>query len=97
MGSICRVKIHYLDLESLIKDLDKKVAVYGMVLNGENIYHKNLSPNGVIIIGSESKGISDDLLPYLQEKLSIPSFGGAESLNAAVATAIVCSEFKRHN
>ncbi|MCK4639557.1 MAG: RNA methyltransferase, partial [Bacteroidales bacterium] len=66
------------------------------------IYNKNLSKSGIILIGNESRGISDNLLPFITDKISIPSFPKTtgktqypESLNASVATAIVCAEFRR--
>ena len=76
--------------------------IYGALLEGENIYSKQLPENALIIIGNESQGISEKLLPFITDKISIPSFshfksikGEAESLNAAVATSIICSEFRR--
>lgn len=99
MGSIARVKIHYAGLEDVLKEM-KDIPVYGALLEGENIYKKKLSDKGIIIIGNESKGISEKLLPYITDKISIPSFNekdaGAESLNAAIATALICSEFRRN-
>lgn len=100
MGSIARVKIHYAILEDVLKGM-KDIPVYGALLEGENIYRKKLNDKGFIIIGNESKGISEKLLPFITDKISIPSFNkkdaGAESLNAAIATALICSEFRRGN
>lgn len=100
MGSIARIKLHYTDLAEFLKEV--KLPVYGALLEGENIYTSQLSSAGFIVIGNESKGISDDLIPYIKHKISIPSFshfkqggGEAESLNAAIATSIICSEFRR--
>jgi len=103
MGSISRVNVYYQDLvscfESELVYLD--LPVYGALLNGENIYTKKLISKGFIIIGNESRGISENLYQFITDKISIPSFsthvdtGEAESLNAAVATAIICSEFRR--
>lgn len=110
MGSIARIKVHYLDLVKFLKEVKNsqylsgraKFPVYGADLDGENIYRKKLSENGLIILGNETEGISDDIYSFVTDKVSIPSFacmpvrqGGAESLNVAVATAIVCSEFRR--
>lgn len=104
MGSIARVSIHYTDLREFFKVQSTKFKVqnFGALLEGENIYTKQLASNGFIVIGNESRGISDELLPFITDKISIPSFshfktngGEAESLNAAVATAIICSEFRR--
>ena len=100
MGSIARVSVQYTDLVSFFKTAPKNIPIYGTLLNGKNIYTQTLSKNGLIVIGNESKGISDELLPFINNKLLIPSFAEnpenkAESLNASIATAIVCAEFKR--
>lgn len=96
MGSISRVKVHYTDLIELFKVQNLKLKVFGALLEGENIYAKKLPSEGFIVIGNESKGISETLLPYITDKISIPSFSSeTESLNAAIATAIICSEFRR--
>ncbi|MEK6616878.1 MAG: RNA methyltransferase [Bacteroidota bacterium] len=99
MGSIARVDVHYGNLASLMEDVRGQMAdvkIYGAVLNGKNIYSEKLSDNGIILIGNESRGISENLLQYVSNKLSIPNFStGADSLNAAVATAVICSEFRR--
>ena len=100
MGSLFRMNVFYEELEPVLKSVrEKKVDVYGTMLDAENIYESALSQVGIIVIGSESHGISAELLPYINHRISIPSFSAtehkAESLNAAMATAIVCSEFRR--
>lgn len=100
MGSLFRIKIFYEELETLLKSArEKNVDVYGTMLDADNIYKSTLSGEGMIVIGSESHGISENLLPFINHRISIPSFSAteykAESLNAAMATAIVCSEFRR--
>ncbi len=97
MGSLSRVEVSYTNLVDFLKKTPKGITIYGTLLEGEKIQSKKLADKGVIIIGNESKGISDKLLPYINEKLYIPSFSSsqAESLNASVATAIVCYEFRR--
>ena len=105
MGSIARIKVVYQNLSELFEKMKGKIPIYGALLQGENIYGKKLNKNGFIIIGNESKGISKELLPYITDKISIPSFAkhapfginkeSVESLNAAMATAIICSEFRR--
>jgi len=98
MGSIARVSVSYTDLTKLLSSLSD-IPVHGTLLNGNNIYNEELSENGLIIMGSEGKGISDEVLSYIDHKLYIPEFPAgvmtSESLNVAVATAIVCSEFRR--
>ena len=102
MGSIARVPVHYADLPGFLSAMSSSVNIYGSFLEGENIYTKDLFSKGVIIIGNESKGISGSIARFVTDKIYIPSFSTAnddashaESLNASVATAILCSEFKR--
>lgn len=98
MGSIARVKIIYTNLYDLIKDNANQMPIYGTLLDGENIYQKQLAPNGIIIMGNEGNGISTPIRNLLNERLLIPSYNlsdTAESLNVATATAIICSEFRR--
>ena len=99
MGSIARVEMVYTDLPALIAGLPEEIPVYGTLLDGENMYEKALTPHGIIVMGNEGNGISETLRGMIGNRLLIPNFRpagqGAESLNVAVATAIVCSEFRR--
>lgn len=96
MGSICRVGVHYTDLRQFMTGLGSHWRKYGTISDGENIYKVEPEYPAAIIIGNESKGISDQYLPLLTHRIGIPSRSkGAESLNAAMATGIVCSEFCR--
>lgn len=106
MGSIARINVHYTDLVELMEtnSSSNKQNIYGALLEGESIYNQTLAKEGIIIIGNESKGISKELQSYITHPISIPSFshllpsnGGAESLNAAIATAVICSEFRRNS
>ena len=104
MGSIARVPVHYTNLAGFLSGLPASLNIYGSFLEGENIYTMDLNNEGIIIIGNESKGISGSVAKFVTDKLHIPSFAAgkgpaaqAESLNASVATAILCSEFKRRN
>ena len=95
MGSIARVPIIYCDLARLLREA--AVPVYGTVLDGDNIYSQQLSKEGIVVMGNEGNGISAPIRQLLTHRLLIPQVRpGAESLNVAVATAIVCSEFRRH-
>jgi TrmH family RNA methyltransferase len=72
------------------------LPVYGTLLDGDNIYQQRLSPEGIIVMGNEGNGISAPIRSLITRKLLIPKFHeGPESLNVAIATAIVCSEFRR--
>ena len=100
MGSLARVHIIYKDIALFIDELPDDIPVYGTVLDGDNIYEKDLQPRGVIVMGNEGNGISERVRQRLTHRLLIPSFPPerptAESLNVAVATAIVCAEFRRY-
>jgi RNA methyltransferase, TrmH family len=96
MGSLFRVKVHYVDLAGTLSKLACDVPKYAATLDGENIYKKVLPQSAVIIIGSESHGISDPVSRLIDQKVMIPAAdSSAESLNASVAAAIICSEFRR--
>ena len=100
MGAIFRVNVVYCDIPSLCDDFRKlEKPVYGTFLDGSNIYRKELSGDGLLIMGNESVGISEAVRSKVSDSLLIPSFAGdsptAESLNVAIATAISLSEFKR--
>ena len=101
MGAIGRVKVHYTDLPMLIKSLDDTAHVYGTFLDGDNIYSHQLSNKGLIIMGNEGNGISEECGELIKERILIPNYPAgcktSESLNVSVATAIVCSEFRRRN
>lgn len=94
MGAFLRVKCMSLPFFDLKKNRPE-LPVYGAVLEGDSVFETNLSVPALLVIGNESKGISSELLPHIKYKISIPkgSSGGAESLNAAVATGILCAQF----
>lgn len=96
MGSITRVNITYVDLETFLKETD--LPIFGAFMEGENVYKKSLPEKGIVVMGNEANGISRSIEGEITEKISIPRFGNlqeAESLNVATATAILLSEFKR--
>jgi TrmH family RNA methyltransferase len=96
MGSLARVKVHYLDLEKEIQKAN--LPVFGTFMDGENIYQSNLPSEGILILGNEANGISTAIEKLVTSRLAIPRFGNlqkTESLNVATATAIFLSEFKR--
>ena len=100
MGAILRVRVHYTDLAAWLATQRKaEVAIYGTFLNGENIYTSRLAQNGIIVMGNEGRGISDEVAAAVSHRLLIPSYPAdsptSESLNVSVATAIICSEFRR--
>lgn len=96
MGSISRVPIYYIDLKELIKSTT--LPVYGTFLDGKNIYEYPLTQDGIIVMGNEGNGISQEVRNFIKNRLIIPDFHEgetADSLNVAIATAIACSEFRR--
>ena len=101
MGAIGRVKVHYVDLPSFIERVKERAPLYGTFLDGENIYDKELENRGVIIMGNEGNGISKECGKHITERLFIPNYPTgretSESLNVSVATAIICSEFRRRS
>ena len=90
MGSISRVRVEYMNIESLLKG-NKEVRIYAAVLNGRDITKMEKINEGIILIGNESKGINEELLRFANVQITIPGKGKAESLNAAVATGIILS------
>ncbi|HKP32193.1 MAG TPA: RNA methyltransferase, partial [Chitinophagaceae bacterium] len=87
MGSIARVNVIYVELKEFIQ-ANELPALYATTLQGKSIYEMEKINAGVIVIGNESKGISQEVLHLAKEKITIPKKGKAESLNAAVATGI---------
>lgn len=99
MGSLARVEVHYENLAKILKTKPAGVAVYGAVLDGKPLNDIKNAKKGIILIGSEAHGVSEEIIPFIDEKLTIPSFQGtsphkAESLNASIATAIICYAFR---
>jgi len=89
MGSFVRVNVWFGDLKTIFQE--NLLPVFATVLNGKNLYEQNKIDEGFLIIGNEGKGIREDTLSFVQHSLTIPKRGGAESLNAAVATGILLS------
>ena len=93
MGSFTRVQFYYGDLAQAFQEW--KLPVYGAFLEGESIHELTNPTPGVLLLGNESQGISKEVEKWVSSKITIPSFGKAESLNVAIATAIFCDNFKR--
>lgn len=99
MGAIARVKVEYLDLKELLNKYLPDIPIYGTLLDGQNMYEQKLSKNGIIVMGNEGNGIRPEIEKLISHKLFIPNYPAdavtSESLNVAIATAIVCAEFRR--
>lgn len=96
MGSIARVNVTYIDLVGFMAAT--ALPVYGTFMDGANVYQQVLPKDGIVIMGNEANGISDQLDKIIQNRIAIPRFGQVqktESLNVATATAIFLSEFRR--
>lgn len=100
MGAIANVNVIYCDLPEFLAGIKHNgIPVYGTFLDGKNIYNEKLNPRGVVVFGNEGNGISDEVSNLVDRRITIPNFSNkaqtSESLNVAVASAIVCSEFMR--
>ncbi len=94
MGSFTRVQVHFMDLGGFLSQ-NTTHKVYGAMLNGDDVHKTKLETPAVILMGNESNGINEGLIQFLDKKVTIPKLGGAESLNVAVSTAIICDNFFR--
>ena len=101
MGALLRVKVHYVDnLSALLNEARTSgLAIYGTLLDGNNIYHEKLTSEGIIVMGNEGRGLSEECRNALSHKLFIPPYPAdaptSESLNVAMATGIILAEFRR--
>lgn len=95
MGSLARTRVHYTSLAEYFSKKTADLKVFGATLGGEPIAMASKPGKGILLIGSEAHGISEALYPFIDEQIRIPSAAGsgAESLNAAVAAALVCYQF----
>lgn len=95
MGSLARVNVHYANLLTVLPQI--KLPIFGAMLNGQNMYNTNFGTEGLLVMGNEGNGISAPVEQLITSAVTIPRAGNAESLNVAIATAILCSEIKRNS
>lgn len=95
MGSFTRVRGHYMPLEMFLDN--KSCSIIGAYLGGTPTTTFSFPENGILVIGSESHGISQGLKKYMTDKVTIPKYGGAESLNAGIASAVILDRWKGSN
>ncbi|OBT16861.1 RNA methyltransferase [Vibrio sp. UCD-FRSSP16_10] len=95
MGSFGRVCVSQLDLPSYLQQTD--LPIYGAFLEGESTHSKAFTAEGILLMGSESHGVREAAAQYVTDKVTIPAFGGAESLNVAMATGIILDNIRRQN
>jgi RNA methyltransferase, TrmH family len=100
MGAILHVNVFYTDLLVFLDTAAKnKTRIFGALMDGESIYSYKLDNHGIILLGNESKGISEELMPYITDRIKIPKLTGVErgidSLNVSMAASVIFSEFTR--
>lgn len=96
MGSFTRVPVWQRDLPAWLATLPAHLPVFGADLHGDNVHHLTLAPAGVLVMGSESHGLTPEVEARLTQRLHIPGRGQAESLNVAISAAILLDNFYRH-
>jgi TrmH family RNA methyltransferase len=92
-GSFTRVEWYYCELNAYLKE--RSVPVYGAFLDGANVHTHGFEKSGYIVLGNEANGISFEVEQLVSQRITIPRFGGAESLNVGIATAIICDNLRR--
>ncbi len=92
-GSFIRVSVTDISLPEFLNEYPN--PVYGAMLSGKDVHEVKFSNPAALMIGNESHGIGSHLSEYITEPITIPKFGGAESLNAAIATAIICDVYRQ--
>jgi TrmH family RNA methyltransferase len=100
MGAFGRVPVWAdVDLAAWLSSLPASVGIYGADLEGDNVHKLHLAPAGVLVMGSESHGLSPEVAASLTRRLHIPHGPGgrAESLNVAVSAAILLDNFFRNS
>jgi TrmH family RNA methyltransferase len=93
MGSFVRVSVSQVELPAYLSGLN--LPIYGAFLDGKSVHKTQFTGQGVLLMGSESHGIRQACAALVTDKITIPAFGGAESLNVAMATGIILDNFKR--
>ncbi len=96
MGSVLRVRVVYGDLPAaLASAVQEGVAVYKADMGGRNVFEEELKRPAVLVLGSESHGLSKEVREGPGTTIAVPAIGGAESLNVATAASALCMEFTR--
>ncbi|MDJ1499838.1 RNA methyltransferase [Xanthocytophaga agilis] len=95
MGSFTRTQLYYCNLIDYLEKYKADVVSYGAFLEGESVYQTHFTSSGIIVMGNEAHGIRPELESVIEKQISIPRFGSAESLNVAIATAIICDNWRR--
>jgi len=93
MGSLARIDVSYQDLSTFLKDI--KIPIFGAMLDGNSLYETNWGKEGLVILGNEGQGVSEEVIKFINNPVTIPRVGQAESLNVAVSAAIFCADIRR--
>jgi TrmH family RNA methyltransferase len=93
MGSFTRIRMYYTDWGDYLSHTS--VRVFGAFLEGKDVHITDFGSDGIIVVGNEARGISDDVANFVTDRITIPRYGRAESLNAAIATAVICDNIRR--
>ncbi|MBQ2392931.1 MAG: RNA methyltransferase [Alistipes sp.] len=100
MGAILRVRVHYVDLPDFLRQAaEAGTPLYGTFLEGDNLYDAPITKGGIVVMGNEGRGVSEEVANLISHRLFIPPYPAdsrtSESLNVAMATGIICAEFRR--
>ncbi|MEZ9230234.1 RNA methyltransferase [Vibrio amylolyticus] len=95
MGSFARVEVSQVDLPAYLNN--STLPVYGAFLEGESVHSTSFKTEGILLMGSESHGVREQAEAFVTDKITIPAFGGAESLNVAMATGIILDNMRRQH
>lgn len=98
-GSFTRVRGYYTELDTYlekVRSMEQETRIYGTFLEGKNIHQTTFAEAGYIVMGNESNGISPAVENFITQKITIPRFGGAESLNVGIAAAVVLDNWRRN-
>ncbi len=99
MGGLSRVRVHYINMAVWLKSLPASIPIYGTSLKGSSVWTAELQQRGVIVMGNEGRGVSPEVAALCRQQMLIPNYPVGrpctESLNVAMATAIMLDEFRR--
>jgi TrmH family RNA methyltransferase len=96
MGSFTRIQAYYCNLAEYIHQYARSLPVYGAFLEGTDVHTVSFASAGILLMGNESLGIRPELEPLVTQKIHIPRYGSAESLNVGIATAVICDNIRRY-
>ncbi|UFH53539.1 RNA methyltransferase [Spirosoma sp. KNUC1025] len=96
-GSFTRVNWWYGDVTNVLSQSGGQLAVYGAFLDGADVHTQPFAKSGYLVMGNESNGIRPEVAQYVTQRVTIPRYGDAESLNVGIATAILLDNIRRAN